>query len=242
MRVICGGTVLSPCPENRLSSRCTQKSSALGSATEVRGFRVHKRINQAAKPKTKPGFLQLRIWVFSNYIAFYLFGFAAHKHKVSDFVDSRRLTLKPWEEILCVTAERHGWLVKFLICTGPRQWIFKRFSPDPADKSSRKLEGRRGSSSDNNSCCRGWTCWDCPESASLRLRWEPHWETSAHQLLSRSFPQLLSNLLGLQITFCIFNSLSKLRTKLADGCAILMQLTVYLDILLLYFWTLYRNV
>lgn len=51
------------------------------------------------------------------------------------------------------------------------------------------------------------------------------------QLLQISSPQLLSNLLGLHTTFLIFNSLSKLRTELTDGCTILKQLTVYLLIL-----------
>lgn len=33
-------------------------------------------------------------------------------NKKSNFVDSRRLTLMACEEILFVTAERHGWLMK----------------------------------------------------------------------------------------------------------------------------------
>lgn len=47
--------------------------------------------------RQKTGLLQLKIWVFSNYVLFYLFGFPAPKHKQQkQFADPRRLT--PEEE------------------------------------------------------------------------------------------------------------------------------------------------
>lgn len=56
-------------------------------ATEVSSFQWYKRINQTGKLKTKTGFLQLKIWVFSNYIPFYLFGFPSSQ------TQTNRLTL-----------------------------------------------------------------------------------------------------------------------------------------------------
>lgn len=144
-----------------------------GPATEVSSFHFYKRINQTEKLKTKTVFLQLKIWVFSSYVPFYLFGSPSSQTQTNG-VTLRTPEASHWcpvkRSFLAQQKGMDGWgkdgWGKFLICTGPRQWIFRRCLPYPGKEIFREIgSGKgeaRGSSSYNHLSCKQWICWDCP--------------------------------------------------------------------------------